>query len=143
MIQFIQKLFLFVTCIFLSACSNSHHMERADDEAGEFHKLFNAGKFGQIYDNTTPEFKNFASEFRFTKVLNRLTQRLGSHQKSTLSDWSSSSAPRGGTQITLHYHAVYEKDANVQEIFTFIIRHNNTQLANFNVASEKLKETDD
>lgn len=136
--QIFTKFLILVVCVMLSACA-ADNPEQADYEVEKFHSLYNAGKFDQIYAHTTPDFKAFASEFQFTIVLQKLTDRLGPHMKSTLTDWTSGSAPRGGRLIILTYQAVYEKDPKAQESFSYIIRGDTAELANFNVVSEKLK----
>lgn len=136
--QIFTKVLILVASIMLSACA-ADNPEQADYEVEKFHSLYNAGKFDRIYKSTTPDFKAFASEFQFTIVLQKLTDRLGDHQSSTLTDWTSGSTPRGGRLITLTYQAEYEKDPKAQESFSYIIQGDTAQLANFNVVSEKLK----
>ena len=106
----------------------------------DFHDSYNASSFTTIYRNSSPEFQEFVSEDKFTRLLDKLHTKLGAHHSSDLVSWSSKSSFGGATTVTLLYKAQYQHDGQAQESFTFRVRDGLARLYNFNVSSPVLNQ---
>lgn len=124
----------------LSSCSAVFDPALTELAVKDFHNSYNASSFTTIYRNSSPEFQEFVSEDKFTRLLGKLQTKLGEHHSSDLVSWSSKSSFGGATMVTLVYKAEYQHDGQAQESFTFRVRDGLARLYNFNVSSPVLSQ---
>ena len=125
----------------LSSCSAVFDPALTELAVQNFHDSYNTSSFTTIYRNSSPEFQEFVSEDKFTRLLRKLNNKLGAHHSSELISWSSKSSFGGATMVTLVYKAEYLRDKQAKESFTFRVRDGLAQLYNFNVSSQILQNT--
>lgn len=131
---------VFLLLPLLASCSAVFDPALTDLAVQDFHDRYNRSSFTTIYRNSSPEFQEFVSEDKFTRLLHKLHSKLGEHHRSALISWSSKSSFGGATMVTLVYKAAYQHDGQAQESFTFRVRDGLAQLYNFNVSSPVLNQ---
>lgn len=121
-----------------SGCSWSVDTELTELAVAQFHQSYNKGSYRSIFINASPEFQDFITEDKFTRLLQKLHNGLGQHQSSSRISWKANSSISTGTTITLVYEAVYDKDDQARETFTYKVKDGFAKLYNFNVSSKVL-----
>lgn len=104
----------------------------------EFHKLYNAEKYAEIFTAADPDFGKSITLPDFKKFLEAVHRKLGPVQSSVEDGWRVNSL-NGKTYVLLSEKTEFEKGEAV-ESFTFIMRDGQALLYNYNVNSRALIE---
>src|SRR3954454_15285616 len=74
-VRFALTLCLTLVCL---GCGMSENKESASRATGDFRVKFEQGKYDQIWASTSPEFRKASTEAEFTKLLQKVHEKLGS-----------------------------------------------------------------
>ncbi len=102
-----------------------------------FHALLDSAKYGDIYSEADPAFREAVTE-KDTDALWRMVQRrFGPVQGTTLATWNVNISTGGGTQVSLVYRTAFAKDS-ATETFVWRIRDGKPALLRYNINSPSL-----
>lgn len=104
----------------------------------EFHKLYNAEKYAEIFTTADPDFGKAITLPDFKKFLAAVHGKLGTVTGSTESGWRVNSM-NGKTFVSLSQNTEFEK-GEAAESFVFVMRDGQAFLYNYNVNSRALIE---
>jgi hypothetical protein len=102
------------TLISLIAGGCGKSREAAEAGTQEFRARCARADFSRIYKEAAPEFRNTVAEADFAKLLEGVSQKLGTWQSSKPPAWTAFSGT-GGRRVTLKYDSQFEKGAAVEE----------------------------
>ncbi|MBN8707980.1 MAG: hypothetical protein BGO12_21975 [Verrucomicrobia bacterium 61-8] len=104
----------------------------------DFHKLYNAEKYAEIFTSADPDFGKSVTLPDFKKFLDAVHRKLGPVTGSTEDGWRINSL-NGKTYVSLSQKTEFEKGVAV-ESFTFVMHDGQALLYNYNVNSRALIE---
>lgn len=111
--------------------------EASEKAVGRFHQQFNDGKFDEIYNDGSKEFKSAVQKSNWTSMLSHVSSRLGKMKSKNQSAWNVKTADIG-VVVELNYDTEFENGSG-KEKFTFVIVNDEAKLLGYEVESEKLK----
>ncbi|HEX6832274.1 MAG TPA: DUF4019 domain-containing protein [Rudaea sp.] len=128
-----------VGCIALAAlagCSTSQTMSLAEQQVPRFHELLDAGKFQEIYSDSSDELKKASSEKDFIALLEAIHRKLGPSRSSEKQSWNIN-MHTSGTFVTLVYKTTYS-EGEASENFVYRVTGEQAQLVGYHVSSNAL-----
>jgi len=132
-VLFALTLFLTIVCV---ACGMSENKESAALATGEFRVKFEQEKYDQIWASTSPEFRKSTSQAEFTKLLQKIHEKLGSTVDVNSGSYNVNYGP-AGTIVTLGYQTKFQK-GDAAETFVWRIGDGQAQLVGYNINSKEL-----
>lgn len=110
--------------------------QSAEHAVVQFHDQLNAAKYGEIYAQSSDEFKEFSTEEKMTEIFDSLHRKLGTVKNSDLVSWGVN-YNLSGKFTTLIYSTEFSEGKATE---TFIYRSSNGQTAlyNYHISSADL-----
>jgi hypothetical protein len=108
----------------------------ADKAVSEFHAAFNEGRFGEIYDGASDEFRKATDRKRFLDLLGAVKRKLGKVGASENKGWRVNSRNLS-TYVELAQSTRFD-DSEAEESFTFLVRDGKAILLRYNIQSQEL-----
>jgi hypothetical protein len=102
----------------------------------KFHTQFNAKQFAEIYNESGDDMKRAASEKDLTDLLDAVYRKLGTVQKSTISNWNVNTGPLSST-VTSVYETEFS-DGKGTEQFVFSVKGETVKLLGYHINSADL-----
>lgn len=138
-----------ISIIALAAClsCNSGSIRRSGIPAGAQTVLetaiqdLDAGRYAQLYQNASVEWRNQSSETESTATLQRLREKLGvarTRSLQTAREEQTGTAPVPGHSLTVLYQTTFDRAEGV-ETFTLIEHEGRWALAKYYVSSSSLR----
>lgn len=112
--------------------------EESQKGVDDFHKLYNAGKYAEIFASADPDFGKAITLPDFQKFLDVVQRKLGKVKSSSEDGWRVNSL-NGRTYVSLSEKTEFEKGEAV-ESFVFVMHDGQAFLYNYNVNSRALIE---
>ena len=100
----------------LASCGAVSDMDAAETQVAAFHRAYDAGKFGPMWDRSASTMQQITPKPQFLVLMDTLRQRLGKVKSSQRTGFNVNYAP-GASQVTLVYQTTF---ANGQGTETFI-----------------------
>lgn len=126
-------------CALAAACSvremGSGRAE-AEKAVAEFHAAFNEGRFGEIYDGASDEFRKATDRKRFIDLLAAVKRKLGKVGATQNRGWRVNSQ-NFTTYVELSQSTRFD-DSDAAESFTFVVRDGKAVLIRYNIQSQEL-----
>ncbi|HEX6660277.1 MAG TPA: hypothetical protein VF067_00180 [Sphingomicrobium sp.] len=124
------------TVLFLTACSSGADLAAAKKAVDQFHAELNAGQFGRIQAESSPEWKQASSPADTIQLFTGVRKKLGNFVSGQEGDWRVNFGT-GGTIIMLQYKSKFQKSDAV-ETFTYRRSGDGVQLVGYNINSRAL-----
>jgi hypothetical protein len=112
--------------------------ESSEKAVGRFHQQYNDGKFDEIYDDGSKEFKDSVQIANWAGMLRHVSGRLGKVKSKSQTAWNVKTAAIG-VVVELNYDTEFENGSG-KEKFNFVIVNDEAKLLGYEVESEKLKD---
>ncbi len=109
---------------------------QAEKGVSEFHTLFNAGRFGDIYDAASDEFRAASKPGRFAELLAAVQRKLGNTTGTENRGWRVNSRNLR-TYVELSQATRFDR-GEALETFAFLVRDGKAILLRYNIQSEDL-----
>ena len=127
-----------LVCCPLGACRFASEKSASQKAAIQFHELFNAGRYKEIYEQADENFKSSASEAEAVNVFFLVQRKLGSIEKSVLIRWDVSLSNKG-TLVKLIFRTHFSK-ADAEEHFAYFIKDGIAKLGDYKIFSPSLTD---
>ena len=131
-----QTLGVALCALALSACNPVADTKAADAGVVAFHQAMDAGRYAEIYDQSSTEMKSTTSRDDFIKLLGALHTKLGAFQSGATTNWNDNSTT-GGHYVTLERSAKFARGPGT-ETFVFRMDGAEAKLAGYHVNSNVL-----
>lgn len=129
-------LLLTLTIAGTSSCSLTKGKGIAEAAVKKFHDQYNAGKFGDIYQDTDDQFKKVTSEKELVDLLQAVQRKLGAVKTAKSSGWGVNTTT-AGTMATLSYDVDFNEGRGTEQ-FVFHINGDTARLVRYNINSPLL-----
>jgi hypothetical protein len=127
---------LLMLAVVLGGCSFGEDRDHGEQAVKQFHELFAAERYAEIYVQTTEDFREAATETEFGEFLGAVRRKLGNVRGSELTgfevNYSSS-----GTAIWLSYDTEYELGVATEQ-FVWMTDGEKTRLESYQIDSKDL-----
>lgn len=111
-----RKLWLAGAALAVTSCGAARDTEGAEAQVAAFHRAYNAGRHGPLWDRAAPAMKEITPKPQFLDLMAQLRERLGAVEATKQTGWNVNYAT-GGSQVTLTYQTTF---ANGEGTETFI-----------------------
>ena len=108
----------------------------AADAMDQFHRRFDAGEYGKIYDTADPDFQNKTVRGEFLTLLDAAHRQLGDYKTCASRGWSSHSFG-GDTRVELRYRTHFER-GDADETFGYAVSGTRATLRAYRIESKAL-----
>jgi hypothetical protein len=122
--------------LFASGCVLFKAKKAGEQAVSDFHRLYNGGKFTEIYVNSHPELKSASTEKQFLEFLDTMQRNLGKVKDTSQAGYDVG-ASNHGTTVALGQDTTFEHGAGREE-FTFKMDGEKAVLAGYNIRSKEL-----
>jgi opacity protein-like surface antigen len=120
----------------LAGCSASADTAAAEAGVPRFHQLLDAGKFAEIYEQSSEDLKKTATQQDFVALLEAVHRKLGNTKSSDKQGWNIN-YHTSGTFVTLTYKTVYA-EGEAAEQFVFRMQGKVAALVGYHINSTAL-----
>jgi hypothetical protein len=120
----------------LAGCSVSADTAAAEAGVPRFHELLDAGKFVEIYEQSSDDLKKVGTQQDFVALLEAVHRKLGNTRSSEKQGWNIN-YHTSGTFVTLTYKTVYA-EGEAAEQFVFRMQGKLAALAGYHINSTAL-----
>jgi hypothetical protein len=120
----------------LSGCSASADTAAAEQAVPQFHRSLDAGRFAEIYEQSSDDLKKVASKQDFLSLLEAVHRKLGNTKSSEKQAWNIN-YHTSGTFVTLVYKTAYA-EGEASEKFVFRMHGSAATLAGYHINSNAL-----
>ncbi len=127
------------TCALVAGCSfGDFTAGRGEGEKGvtSFHALLNDGRFDEIYDGASDEFRGATARKRFAELLGAVQRKLGKVTGTENKGWRVNSRNLQ-TYVELAQATRFDR-GEAQESFVFVVRGGKATLIGYNIQSQDL-----
>lgn len=132
-----RQLVLLIACAFASVgCGLMDGVATADQGVVRFHELYNAGRFGEVYDASAEDLRASEERSEFVSTMVALRMKLGA-MRGTARLGFNSRIGSDGTFVELEYQTDFENGTGTEE-FTWEILDGQAKLLSYNVSSKAL-----
>ena len=104
--------------LILTGCSSSDELQAAEREVPRFRRMFDAGQFLQMYEQSAPELKGVTPKAKFIEFLTAVRSKLGTVKNAQRTSFNVRFGT-GGTHVTLVYQSRFAAGSGVE---TFVYR---------------------
>ena len=119
----------------LTGCGAAGDMDAAGEQVAAFHRGYDAGKYGPLWERSAPTMQQLTPKQQFLDLMVALRARLGAVKSTSRTGFNVNYAT-GGSQVTLTYQTVF---ANGEGTETFIYdTEDPPRLLGWNVVSPAL-----
>lgn len=126
----------FVGSLFLTSCNPVKSTAEAEKAAAEFHTLFDAEDFEQIFDTAHADFKSSQPKVATINFLRSVREKLGPVKSTNRTGWQAKSFNMK-TNVVLTFETEFENGRGV-ETFTYRIADGSAILLGWHVNSNAL-----
>jgi hypothetical protein len=127
---------LLALAVLLGGCSFSEDRDRGERAVEQFHDLFRAERYAEIYANTTENFREATTEEDFAEFLGAIRRKLGNVRESELTEFEVNYSA-SGTSIWLGYETAYELGTATEQ-FVWVADGETTRLEGYRIDSKDL-----
>ncbi|MGQ3297220.1 DUF4019 domain-containing protein [Reyranella sp.] len=129
---------VFLACaLFLTAaCSSAEQLAAAEREVERFHKAFDEGQFGEIYDKAADAFRKGATRQEFIAFMETVQRKLGKVEEAKRGN-SNLNYSAGGTLVSLAYATTFANGKGTEQ-FGFAVSGKKAVLVGYNLNSKDL-----
>jgi hypothetical protein len=120
----------------LAGCSFGQDKQAAEAAVVQFHQMLDAGRYHDIYNATSDDFRRVTSEAEFTRILQTIHERFGAVRQTNEGSWRVNFA-NGGDMVVLHY-ATQFASAHGDEEFIYRSSGGAARLAGYHINSPAL-----
>lgn len=123
-------------CVLLAGCSvreMTTGRAEAEKAVSEFHESFNAGRFAEIYDAASDEFRAALKRERFLELVGAIQRKLGKVTGTENKGWRVNSRNLR-TYVDLTQASRFDTGEAV-ETFSFVVRDGKAILIGYNIQS--------
>lgn len=124
------------TVLVAASCSTKEDLAAAEREVEKFHQAYNAGRFDDIYEGTTDDFKKASAQQDFKAMLETVQRKLGTMNEDKRENWTVNFAP-GGTTVKVIYVAAFAHGKGT-ETFDYRMSGKKAVLIGYNITSKNL-----
>jgi hypothetical protein len=111
-----RKLALLGIALTLGSCQAAGDMDAAEKQVAAFHRAYDAGNYGAIWDGSAPAMKQVTTRQQLVGLMDTFGHRLGPVKSTTRTGFNVNYAT-GGSQVTLVYQTEF---ANGEATETFV-----------------------
>ena len=127
---------LTLLCVILTSCSMTEDAGIAKTAIEHFHVQLGKDEFHEIYVESADDFKQVATEEKFTELLSAIKRKLGPLKSSSATAWRVNYTTMG-TMVNLQYKTEFE-EGPADETFVFRIKSKHADLMSYNINSATL-----
>jgi Protein of unknown function (DUF4019) len=127
---------LVALAVVTAGCSVAADTAAAEAGVPAFHALVDAGKFEQIYEQSSDDLKKVSTPQDFTALLEAVHRKLGNTRSSEKQGWTIN-YHTSGTFVTLTYKTMYT-EGEAAEQFVFRMQGKSATLAGYHINSNAL-----
>ena len=122
-----------VIAIAASGCSMSANTTAADQGVTRFHAMLDAGQYADIYNGSSPQMKQAATEQDFVSMLDTVHRKLGTTRSVAQRNWGINYDTKG-TFVTLVYKTTFST-GDADEKFVFLMQGQTPSLVGYHINS--------
>lgn len=123
--------------VFASGCGGMlKGEEAAEKSAADFHKLYNDGKFSEIYSSSDSKFKSETTEKQFLELMSAVQRKLGKVTQTSTPNINIRTF-NFTTTVILNKKTTFEQGTGM-EVFTFQMDGGKAVLVGYNIDSKDL-----
>lgn len=123
--------------LMVSGCPGMFKGKQASEKGvAEFHKLYNEGKFKEIFDASSADMKTATPEQKFLDFMGAIQRKLGKVTETTNAGFNINTFNLT-TRIVLNQNTKFEQ-GDATEVFTFEMKGDNAVLVGYNINSTDL-----
>jgi hypothetical protein len=123
--------------LLLIGCSQSDDQQPTEAAVNQFHRLYGAGRYADIYRAAEGEFQATGPEAEFVAFLRSIHERLGAFRDAQRRSAETRPSNRGGTLVHLTYASRFEHGA-AREAFTYRVTNGRAVLLRFDIDADAL-----
>jgi hypothetical protein len=127
---------LVVLAVTLSGCSGSADISSAERAVMKFHALLDAGRFTEIFEQSSDDLKKASPQSEFVALLEAVHRKLGDTKSAVDQAWNVNHHT-SGTFITLTYKTVYS-EGEADEQFVFRMQGDSAALVRYHINANAL-----
>ena len=120
----------------LTACGVKQSVGDAEAQISTFHADINAGRFDEIWNESSAELRKASSKDDFLNLMKAIHRKLGPVKKSQNVGWNAN-ATTGGTFITVQMQAEFARGSGIEQ-FIYRKSGDDLQLNAYNINSRDL-----
>ena len=132
----VRALLVVFASLVLGGCSAGEKIAAAQSQVARFHALLNAKKYGEIYEQSSPELKAAGSKERFVTFLTTVHSKLGAAGEASQVGFNVNFDP-GGSRVALDCRTHFAK-GDAAETFVFSSSGSETKPVSYTINSEAL-----
>jgi hypothetical protein len=119
----------------LASCSSAEDLATAEREVEKFHRAYDAGQFGEIYDKATDEFRKDSKQ-EFVAFMETVQRKLGKITATKRANFNVSYGS-GPAKVTLFYETSFA-DGKGTERFNYLVSGKKALLVGYRLESKDL-----
>lgn len=120
----------------LLGCSASADVSSAERAVMKFHSLLDAGRFTEIFEQSSDDLKEASSQSEFVALLEAVHRKLGDTKSAVDQAWNVNHHT-SGTFVTLTYKTIYSEDEAVEQ-FVFRMQGDSAALVGYHISANAL-----
>ncbi len=120
----------------LTACGVKQSVGDAEAQISTFHADINAGRFDEIWNESSAELRKASSKDDFLNLMKAIHRKLGPVKKSQNVGWNAN-ATTGGTFITVQMQTEFARGSGIEQ-FIYRKSGDDLQLNAYNINSRDL-----
>jgi hypothetical protein len=128
--------FVVALAVTLTSCSASADTISAERAVVKFHELLDAGRFTEIFEQSSDDLKKASTQSDFVALLEAVHRKLGNTKSAVDQAWNVNHHT-SGTFITLTYKTVYS-EGEAAEQFSFRMQGDSAALAGYHINANAL-----
>ena len=111
-----RNLWLAGIALSLTACGAMEDMDDAEAQVAAFHRAYDAGKYGPLWDRSGPTMKEITTRQQFLDLMVAVRAKLGAVKSTSRTGFNVNYAT-GGSQVTLTYQTVFANGEGTETFF--------------------------
>jgi hypothetical protein len=104
---------------FLGGCWFGADKSAAEAAVAQFHDMLAAGRYHDIFQTTSDDFRHVTTEAAFTPMLQVAHDRMGAVRQANEADWNVN-YDNGGNMVTLHYTTQFANGQGNEEFVSLM-----------------------
>ena len=120
----------------VASCSSTDDLATADREVEKFHQAYDAGRFGEIYDNATDDFRKEAPKQDFVTFMEKVQRKLGRTTATKRVNFNLNYGS-GGTRATVIYETSFVNGKGAEK-FNYLVSGKKARLVGYRLDSKDL-----
>lgn len=120
----------------VASCSSADDLATTDREVEKFHRAYDGGRFDEIYDNATEDFRKEAPKQDFVTFMEKVQRKLGKTTASKRVNFNLNYGS-GVTRATVIYETLFANGKGTEK-FNYLVSGKKARLVGYRLDSKDL-----